>query len=95
MSDQDESPDFEALRAERNRRAQASLQRLADEFDVAVESFTSNYDPDACYCACSSRGPCEHKWEGEGVEFEGGLGWSVTCSRCGTTAISHSMRVGP
>lgn len=49
----------------------------------------------ACSCACATGGPCEHKWDGNGVEFNGGRGWSRTCSRCGCTAMSHDLRVMP
>ena len=87
--------DFEALRAERNRAIRESMQRLADEEQIPVESLRTNYAWDACYCACSSGGPCEHRWDGEGVEFDDGCGWTASCSRCGSTAMSHSMRVGP
>jgi len=87
--------DFEALRAERNRRVMEHQQKLADELGVPLSSLRSNYNPNACYCACTSGGPCEHKWDGEGVEFDEGRGWSATCSRCGCTAMSHDMRVLP
>lgn len=88
-------PDFKALRAERNKGVMEHFQKLADEIGVPLSSLQSNYNPNACYCACTSGGPCEHKWNGKGVEFEGGRGWSATCSRCGGTAISHDMRAGP
>lgn len=86
----DTAPDFEALRAERNRRVMEHIHKMADEFDVPPSSLRSR---GACYCACASGGPCEHEWAGEGVEFE--HGWSATCSRCGETAMSHDMRVMP
>jgi hypothetical protein len=89
------SPDFEALRAERNRVVMESHKRLADEFGINLADIRSNYNPAACYCACSSGGPCEHKWDGDGVEFDDGHGWSSTCSRCGCMSISHDMRVLP
>lgn len=87
--------DFEALRAERNRRVLESLRSIADKYEFSFESMAANYNADNCYCACGSGGPCEHRWDGEGVEFDDGCGWSATCSRCGGTAMSHSMRVGP
>lgn len=87
--------DFEALRSERNRSVMRSMQQIADELDVPVESLRSNYNPDACYCACTSGGPCEHKWDGEPWESADGLGWSTTCSRCGCTSMGHDMRVLP
>lgn len=91
----DTAPDFNALRAERNRQVMEAHQRLAEELGVPLHSLHSTFNPDACYCACSSGGPCEHKWDGEGVEFDDGCGWSATCSRCGGTAMSHSLRTGP
>ena len=88
-------PDFNALRAERNGKVMRSQQRLADDIGMPLSSLRSRYNPDACYCACTTGGPCEHKWDGEGVEFDDGRGWSVTCSLCGCTAMSHDMRVLP
>jgi hypothetical protein len=47
-----------------------------------------------CKCECATGGACEHVWDGEGVEveYENGGGWSsVDCSKCGMTAMSHSM----
>jgi hypothetical protein len=90
-----EKPDFEALRRDRNERQQASMKRLAEELDIPLASLTSNHNPDACYCACSTGGLCEHQWNGEGVEFDDGRGWSVTCSRCNCTAMGHDMRALP
>ena len=90
-----DAPDFESLRAERNRLVMAHHQKLADELGVPLASLRSNYNPHSCYCACASEGPCEHKWVGEGVEFDEGCGWSATCSRCGCSAMSHDLRVLP
>lgn len=89
------APDFDAMRAERNRKVMDAHQRVADELGVPLQEMRSNYNPNACYCACTSGGPCEHKWDGEGYESEDGCCWSVTCSRCGSTAMSHDMRVLP
>lgn len=91
----DTAPDFEALRAERNRQVMEHHKKLADEIGVPLSSLSSNHNPNACYCACTSGGPCEHKWDGEGYESDDGLCWSATCSRCGHTAMSHDMRVMP
>lgn len=88
-------PDFEALRRERNERVRKQMRRIAEEYGWEVNEVRSTFNPDACYCACSSGGPCEHKWDGDGYESEDGLCWSATCSRCGCTAMSHDMRVGP
>lgn len=41
---------------------------------------------------------CDHQWDGEWVEFEspyGGGGGSVTCSKCGTSAMDHDCATGP
>lgn len=59
------NPDFEALRAKRNAAVQDMLQKAAADWGVPVESLDSNFDPNACYCACGTNGPCEHKWGGE------------------------------
>ena len=87
--------DFESLREIRNGTVQEMHQKLADEWGISLQSLRSNFNPDACYCACGTGGPCEHKWDGDGVEFDEGSGWSATCSRCGGTAMSHDMRVLP
>lgn len=86
-------PDFDALRAERNSRHEAAMKRIADEmgWDGPI---TSSLNPDACYCACPA-GPCEHGWTGPEYVSPDGCMSSATCARCGTTAISHDMRVMP
>jgi hypothetical protein len=45
-----------------------------------------------CKCQCPE-GPCEHRWDGP-IEEQGSV-TTVTCSRCGMSAFSHSMWVGP
>ena len=45
-----------------------------------------------CYCACPD-GPCQHIWDGPGID--GDHFSSVTCSRCGTDALSHDLRCMP
>lgn len=47
-----------------------------------------------CVCKCPD-GPCDHKWDGEGETSDDGRSWSATCSRCGKSAMAHSMWVGP
>lgn len=89
-----DAPDFDALRASRNAAAQERAQKIADEWGVPLQSLRSTFNPDACYCACPS-GPCEHQWDGSGYESDGGRFWSATCSRCGTTAMSHDLRNAP
>lgn len=86
-------PDFDALRAERNREMKEAMEEFAEAVGVAVEDLHTTHDPDACYCACSIGGPCEHRWDGDGMDLPSG--WTATCSRCGGTAMSHSLRVCP
>ena len=86
----DAAPDFEALRAKRNAAVQEHLQKMADEWGVPLQTLRTTAKPFACYCACSTGGPCEHKWDGK--PYEGNDCWSATCSRCGTTSMSHSLR---
>jgi hypothetical protein len=87
--------DFEALRARRNAALQEHLQKMADEWGMPLQTLCTTAKPFACYCACGTGGPCEHKWDGEGWESEDGCAWSATCSRCGCTAMSHDMRNAP
>jgi hypothetical protein len=88
-----EATDFEALRAQRNEAFKKATQRIAAEFNCEPEELTTTFNPGACYCACTSGGPCEHRWDGKPVE-EGGLR-TTTCSRCAMWAFSHSMRTAP
>ena len=87
------TPDFEALRAHRNEQVQQQIQKLADEWGTPMQSLRTTFDFHACYCACASGGPCEHKWDGEPWESDGL--WTTTCSRCGCTSFSHDMRNAP
>lgn len=91
----DDSPNFDALRAQRNAAVQQQTQQLADALGVPLQSLRSNFNPDACYCSCGTGGPCEHQWDGDAWESEDGCAWSTTCSRCGMTALSHDARVMP
>lgn len=86
-------PDFEALRAERNLAARKGMEYLAEAKGQNLDLLITGYNWSACYCACSTGGPCEHKWDGDCVVFENGS--SASCSRCGYTAIGHDTRVGP
>jgi hypothetical protein len=45
-----------------------------------------------CYCACPD-GPCQHDFQGW-REFEDGCGGEQVCTKCGTGAMSHSLRTG-
>lgn len=48
-----------------------------------------------CICRCTAeKRDCEHIFDGDPEEFEmghGAIGWSVTCSRCGMSAMSHDL----
>jgi hypothetical protein len=90
-----ERPDFEALRAARNLSVLAAQEKMAAEWGVPLQSLRSNFNPESCYCACATHGPCEHAWDGKPWESEDGCGWSTTCSRCGVTSMSHDMRNAP
>lgn len=89
-----DKPDFEALRAERNARVREFEKKLCDKLGWDHGSMKSSFDPNACYCNCPA-GPCEHTWDGPGYVSEDGCLSSATCSRCGTTAFSHHMRMMP
>lgn len=86
------SHDFEALRAKRNAAMHDMMQRLADLEGVPLQALTSTFNPDSCYCACVTGGPCEHRWDGSVWESDDGALSTVTCSRCGMSAFSHLMR---
>lgn len=88
-----ETPDFEALRARRNERVIEHMRELAVSMGASPDApLMCSFDPNSCYCDCATGGVCEHKWDGEGWTSADGCGWSATCSRCGTTAMSHDMR---
>lgn len=89
------TPDFDALRAERNAAVYELVQRFADEEGVPVDALRTTFDPNACYCACGSGGLCEHTWDGPVWVSEDGCTESATCARCGCTAMSHDMRTLP
>jgi len=48
-----------------------------------------------CKCECATGGPCDHQWDGPWEEFEGGGGGTATCSRCGMSALHHSLWTSP
>jgi hypothetical protein len=89
----DAKPDFEALRAVRNAAVRSVIERIAKEQGIPIETVRSSFNSNACYCDCANHGPCEHDWDGE--PYDGDGCWSRTCSRCGTTAMSHDMRCLP
>lgn len=86
-------PDFEALRAERNRQHDEWVEKMrADGWELA-----RTIDPDACYCNCGREGvehACEHTWDGPEYVSPDGLMSSSTCGCCGMTSYSHSLRMG-
>ena len=86
------APDFDALRAQRN----AALDEVAAR--LGAEGWNTgclHHSRDACYCACTDGGPCEHDWNGVPYESPDGLEYSATCSRCGVLAMSHDLRTLP
>jgi hypothetical protein len=50
-------------------------------------------DPKLTIFVCNVK--CDHLWDGPVVEFEDGLGATVTCSKCGAWAINVSLMEGP
>ena len=87
------APDFQRLRAERNATVLKLFREQVTELGGDPDQVQLHYNFNACYCACSSNGPCEHKWDGP--EYEGESFGSVTCSKCGTLAMSHDLAVLP
>ncbi len=53
MTTDSEEPDFAALRAQRNARVRASIQALANEWGVDVESLKTTYRPTASQLAAA------------------------------------------
>ena len=88
-----DKPDFEALRAARNARVKANVEKICAEQGWDVSEVQRSHNDNACYCACPD-GPCEHTFEGW-HEFEDGSGGTTICSRCGASAMGHDMRVMP
>ena len=86
-----EQPNFEKLRAERDAAIDAFAEKMrADGWKVGQCALR---DKSACYCDCINGGPCEHDTDGVPYESDDGLTWSATCSKCGMTAMSHSLRL--
>ena len=88
-------PDFEALRAARNKAVQDQLEDFAvrQGWDVAHTHHSFNFN--ACYCACSTGGPCEHDFSGGYRKCMDGMGAEQVCKRCGMGAMSHTLRTAP
>ncbi len=69
---------------------------MSKDKDEPVVVFACGPSRPKCRCSCTTTGECEHQWDGpeEIEEYAGGsVSVSSTCSRCGMTAISHSMWV--
>lgn len=97
------TPDFDALRAMRNAAIKCLVEAIAQVWGVQPEEVTVNCptqaDPEACYCACATGGPCEHQFTGwreipAGEEGLGGGGGETVCERCGMGALAHDLRTG-
>lgn len=86
-------PDFEALRAKRNAAVAAEMKSIADEYGFDLSQCHTSFNPDSCYCACASGGPCEHDFQGW-REFEDGRGGEQVCKRCGCGAMGHTLSMG-
>jgi hypothetical protein len=88
------APDFEALRAKRNAEVQTIVEAVAAKMGWEGPVHFS-FDPNACYCACGSGGPCEHDFKGwrDLTDDKGNVcGGETVCQRCGMGSMSHSLR---
>lgn len=85
--------EFDALKKRRDDAVREMIAAVCrDEgWDPATVQVHCSHAGD-CYCACPD-GPCQHIWDGPDY-IAGGM-VSVTCSRCGTPAIYHDIRVLP
>lgn len=91
-------PDFDKLRAERDagieQVVRAVGQKLGADPDEPVTFHSRDYGS-PCYCACPD-GPCEHAFDGDRslTDDEDRIcGSEQFCSRCGTGALDHSMKL--
>lgn len=82
--------EFEELKRKRDESVREQVATFVAEqgWDPAQTAFHASH-MHGCYCACPE-GPCQHVWDGP--EEEGDNYSSATCSRCGTSAMSHDMR---
>ncbi len=90
----DAKPDFEALRATRNAAVKMMIADIAAEHGWDTSEVYSTFDADACFCACSAGGPCEHDFQGwRDITNEYGevCGGETYCQRCGMGSMSHSL----
>lgn len=86
--------DFEALRADRNRKVQALAQDLVRKLGGdPTKPYFSTFDGHACYCACPD-GPCEHDFQ-DWRDLPDDTGGEAVCTRCGAGAMGHDMRFAP
>lgn len=69
-------------------------QTLMEKETPQVTAIACGPSTGKCKCQCPD-GPCEHVWDGPEIELMDGQCVTVTCSRCGMSAYSHSMWVGP
>lgn len=85
--------EFAELARKRHEAVNESIARICKEqgWDLANTHVHCSHSS-ICYCDCPD-GPCQHVWNGP--EEVGDNYSSVTCSRCGMSAISHDMRYGP
>lgn len=95
--------EFAELARKRDAATEEAVNRICAEqgWDRSKVGFHASHT-DGCYCACPD-GPCQHVWNGrtvpigleEGEDESKALGFSTTCSRCGTDAMSHDIRCAP
>lgn len=89
-----DKPDFEALRAKRNAAVQEVIDAAFAKLGGAGKP-VHNFDFNACYCACVTKGPCEHDFKGwrDLTDDDGNVnGGETFCQRCGMGSMSHSLR---
>ena len=86
--------DFEALRKERNDAIVRMLETERRRMGI-TGPLQHNFNFNACYCACVSGGPCEHKFEGwRDILNDNGevCGGETVCTRCNMGAMAHTLR---
>lgn len=60
---------------------------------MTPERRAKSTDRDEIFLHVSAPDQCAHQWDGPEVDI--GNGTSATCSKCGMTAISYSLRTAP
>lgn len=92
MSDRLSDAEFDELKRQRDASLSAALRALFDEKGWDPDkAFVHTSGSSGCYCACASRGPCQHEWNGPWRDFDDGRGGETTCSKCGAGSMSHDM----